>query len=149
MLIIEGAVISILKHFQASFTCRTTCIIWDRNKSYQLELYFSEQTDITGRTTTLQLGSDAVDMDSGDFQDVTSSDVKDDINLQAYTDELVWHMHICFSLHIDVICNTWWHHNLEIIGVKVCNIRPQLKGGVPPQCWFAPKSVSLVDKIYF
>ena len=44
---------------------------------------FSEQTDVAGGTITLQLGIDVVDIDSGDFPDVTSSDVEDDINLQG------------------------------------------------------------------
>ena len=39
----------------------------------QTYLRFSEQTNVAGGTTTLQLGSDVVDLDSGDFPDVTSS----------------------------------------------------------------------------
>ena len=45
---------------------------------------FSEQTDVAGGTTTLKLGTDVVvDLDSGDFPDVTSSDVEDDVNLRG------------------------------------------------------------------
>ena len=56
---------------------------WVRNKSCQPDLHFSEQTDIAGGTTTLQLGTDVVDLDSGDSPDVTSSDVEDDVNLRG------------------------------------------------------------------
>ena len=58
-------------------------VTWVRNKSCQPDLHFSEQTDVTGGTTTLQLGTDVVDLDSGDFPDVTSSDVEDDVNLRV------------------------------------------------------------------
>ena len=54
-----------------------------RIKSCQPDLRFSEQTDVAGGTTTLQLGTDDVDLDSGDFPDVTSSDVEDDVNLRG------------------------------------------------------------------
>ena len=62
-----------------------TNIIWVRNKSCQSDFHFSEQTDVAGGTTTLQLGTDFVDLDSGDFPDVTSSDVglDDDVNLRG------------------------------------------------------------------
>ena len=56
---------------------------WVRNKSCQPDLRFSEQTDVASGTTTLQLGTDVVDLDSGDFPDVTSSDVEDDVNLRG------------------------------------------------------------------
>ena len=44
------------------------------NKFYQPDLYFSEQIDVAGGTTTLQLGSDIVDLDTGDFRDVKGGD---------------------------------------------------------------------------
>ena len=53
------------------------------NKSCQPDLRFLEHLDVACGTTTLQLGSDVVDLDSGDFRDVTLSDVEDDINLQG------------------------------------------------------------------
>ena len=56
---------------------------WDRIKSCQPDLRFSEQTDVAGGTTTLQLGTDVVDLDSGDFTDVTSSDDEDEVNLRG------------------------------------------------------------------
>ena len=61
--------------------CIQRTVIWVRNKSCQPDLHFSEQTDVAGGTATLQLGTDVVDLDSGDSPDVTSSDVKDDVNL--------------------------------------------------------------------
>ena len=64
-------------------SCYPTMFIWVRIKSCQPDLCFSEQTDVAGGTTTLQLGTDVVDLDSGDFTDVTSSDVEDDINLRG------------------------------------------------------------------
>ena len=56
-------------------------VTWVRNKSYQLDLYFSEQTKVAGDTITLQLGSDAVDLNSGNFCDVTTSSDVHDVNL--------------------------------------------------------------------
>ena len=40
---------------------------------------FFGANDIADGTTTLQLGTDVIDLDSGDFPDVTSSDVEDNI----------------------------------------------------------------------
>ena len=55
---------------------------WVRNKSCQPDWRFSEQTDVAGGTTTLQLGTDVVDL-SPVISRVTSSDVEDDVNLRG------------------------------------------------------------------
>ena len=51
-----------------------------RNQSGQPDFLFSEHTNVVGETITLQLGTDVVDLDFRNFQDVTSSDVDDDIS---------------------------------------------------------------------
>ena len=85
-------------------------------------MHFLEQTDIAGGTITLLLFSEVADLDSGDFLDVTSSDVEDDINC---------------NLQLII---------LEITRVEVYNIRTQLKGdGSTHNINFIPKNVSSVD----
>ena len=83
-------------------------------KSCQPDLRFSERTDVAGGTTTLQLDTDVADLDSGDFQDVTSSDVEDDVNLRGR------------GLQYQYPGEGWWFQ---------------------PQRRFAPKYVSLIDKV--
>ena len=42
------------------FTLKYPVVVWVRNKSCQPDLHFSEQTDVAGGTTTLQLGTDVL-----------------------------------------------------------------------------------------
>ena len=80
--VIGNAPICLYKH-DGEYSHSSGLVTWVRNKSCQPDLHFSEQTDVAGGTTTLQLGTDVVDLDSGDFPDVTSSDVEDDVNLRG------------------------------------------------------------------
>ena len=66
-------------------------------------MFFFEQTDVAGGTTTLQLVSDVVDSDSSDFLDVTSSDVENDVNLRGRV--LIVLSQACDSLILILRCD--------------------------------------------
>ena len=97
---------------------------WVRIKSCQPDFHFLEQINIAGGATTIQLGTDVVDLDSGDFPDVTSSDVEDDVNLcQFHLQHLMTSHpgnHQSQGLQHQYPPERWWFH---------------------PQCWFAPQNV--------
>ena len=57
-----------IKHYDSVYSHSSGLVTWVRNKSCQPDLRFLKQTDVAGGTTTLQLGSDVVDLDSSDSQ---------------------------------------------------------------------------------
>ena len=86
---------------------------WVRIKSCQPwpDLRFSEQTDVAGGTTTLQLGTDVEDLDSGDFPDVTSSDVEDDVNLRGRVLIILSQAYWVLKT-LTLVISRMWHHQM-------------------------------------